>query len=375
MSKNDSFPFWTDEWMKSQQEYLDTWTDMSEKMSNSFEPTKKPINPWIEALDQWDTFIPNTGESQPYAQRMLDQGKAFIEMSEGVSKFLKVLKEVNDSKEQWQKTLKSQMHEIKKAFETGDGNLAAFWDRPVDSWRDSLGDSAIDPQAFMTFFEQAQSLDKLTNPAYDEINKALNVPAIGQYRESQEQLQKYAGLLMDYQRAYQEYNNAHHRVGQETIERLVAKAADLSSNDESLDSMRAVYDLWIDCAEEAYSEFAFSDEYQTVYGRMVNSLMAVKQESRNMVDSAAASIGLPDSKAFDTVLKRTQEMRREIRQLQREKKQSSNLTELRSEIENLRQELASVKKDISTQKPVSKKKVANKKISKKKVSAAKTTKG
>ncbi len=153
MSKKDSFPFWTDEWMKSQQEYLDTWTDMSEKMSGAFQPVKKPINPWVDALDQWESLLPNTGESRPYAQRMLDQGKAFFEMSEGISKFLKVLKAVNDSNEEWPNTLKSKMTEIKKAFETGEGNLAAFWDQPIDSWKSTLNDSATGPNFLFKLFD------------------------------------------------------------------------------------------------------------------------------------------------------------------------------------------------------------------------------
>ncbi len=374
MSKNDTFPFWTDEWMKSQQEYLDTWTDLSEKMTSGFQPAKKPINPWVEALDQWETFIPNTGESQPYAQRMLDQGKAFFEMSDGISKFLKVLNEVNESKEQWQNTLQSQMEAIKKAFETGDSSLAAFWDEPLDSWKSSLGDSPIELQSFMKFVDQAQGMDSLTNPIYDEMNKKLSTPALGQNREAQEQHQKYTCLLMDYQRASQEYNTAHHRVGQEAIERLIAKISEMSKQGESIDTMRGIYDLWVDCAEEAYAEFAFTDEYQTVYGRMINSLMALKQASRNIVDSAMTSIGLPSSKAFDTVLQRMQEMRREIRQLQREKKKSADLSELHNEIAELRKELAAVKKSVSAINRVEKS-VSKKTVTKKKAAATKTTKG
>ena len=374
--------------MKSQQDYLDSWAKMSEQMAGAFQP-KKPRNPWIEALDQWETFIPNTGESQPYAARMLNQGKAFFEMSEGISQFLKMLNDVNKSTDDWKQTLQSQMEEIKNAFDTGQGDLAAFWDQPLDAWQSAMGDSVMDPDAFLKLFDHKEGMKDLSNPVYEEMNKLLGTPGVGPDRETHEQYRNYARLWMDYQRAHHEYNDEHHRVGKETIERLMQRMMDLAEKGDSLNSMREVYDLWIDCAEEAYADFAYSDEYQEVYGRMINSLMALKQESRNMIDKAASSLGLPSSKGFDTVLKRIQEMRREIRQLQKGTDGSQDnindeVSELQAEIAALRKELADVKKSVaskqvasSTEKSTAKKKVAptRKKVARKKVASRKTTKG
>ena len=369
--------------MASQQDYLDSWTKMSEQMAGTFQP-KKPRNPWIEALEQWESFIPNTGESQPYAARMLNQGKAFFQMSEEISTFLNMLNDVNKSTDDWQQTLQSQMEGIKNAFDTGQGDLAAFWDQPLDAWQSAIGDSVLDPEAFFKNFDHKQGMEDMINPVYDEMNKLLGTPGVGPDRETHEKHRNYTRLWMDYQRANQEYNTAHHRVGKETIERLMQQMIDLSETGGSLNSMREVYDLWIDCAEEAYADFAYSDEYQDVYGRMINSLMALKQESRSMIDETASSLGLPSSKGFDTVLRRMQEMRREIRKLQHAGNQnqgkSSEVSKLRTEIAALRKELGVVKKSMSSKpaiatakKTIAKKKIAltRKKVAKKKVASRK----
>ena len=383
MSKNDTFPYWTDDWMSSQQDYLNSWTKMSEQMAGTFKP-KKPRNPWIEALDQWESLVPGTGESQPYAQRMLDQGKAFFQMSEEISSFLNMLNDVNKSTDQWQQTLQSQMEQIKNSFDTGQGDLAAFWNQPMDAWQSAMGDSVIDPETFFKNFNQQQGMEDMVNPAYDEMHKLLGTPGVGPDRETHEQQRKYTRLWMDYQRTNQEYNTAHNRVGKEAVERLMQKMISMSEQGETLDSMREVYDLWIDSAEDAYADFAHSEEYQEIYGRMVNSLMALKQETRNMVDSTASSLGLPSSKGFDTVLKRLQEMRREIRTLQRAANQSDEVAELRAEIASLRKDLAALKKPVaakpaatSTKKITAKKKIAptRKKVAKKKVASRMTKKG
>ena len=38
-------------------------------------------------------------------------------------------------------------------------------------------------------------------------------------------------------------------------------------------SLRELYDLWVEVSEEHYAEFAMSEEYQALYGDMVNKLM------------------------------------------------------------------------------------------------------
>jgi class III poly(R)-hydroxyalkanoic acid synthase PhaE subunit len=212
------------------------------------------------------------------------------------------------------------------------------------------------------------------------MNKLLSTPGVGPDREAQEQQRRYSKLWMDYQRTLDEYNSAHHAVGKETIERLKARVIELSEKGETLDSMRDVYDLWIDCAEDAYADFAYSDEYQEIYGRMINSQMALKKETRNTVDSMATSVGLPSSRSFDTVLKRMQEMRREIRQLKKSIQpspaqkskgtdNSKELKEMRAEINALRKEVAGLNKTNAEQ-PVT----IKKKTIRKKAAASKTTK-
>ena len=345
MGKQDTFPYWTDDWMKSQQEYLDTWTEMSEKMAETFH-TQKPRNPWVEALGHWDSLVPETGESQPYAERMLDQGKAFFQMGGEISRFLNMLNDVNKSTDEWQTTLQAQMEEVKKAFESGQDNFSAFRDQTLNAWKTASENSDLD---------QNKGNEGVTNPFYEQIKKLLAIPGPGQDRERQEQQKKYIRLWSDYQQTSHEFGTAYQRIGTETVERTMQHIIAMSEREESLDSMREVYDLWIDCAEEAFADFAHSTEYREVYGNMINALMALKQETRTIIDDAAISLGLPSSKGFDKILKRMQEVQREIRASKRSENKSveiseqipDELTELRTEVTALRKELTTLKKDIS----------------------------
>src|SRR3546814_17292450 len=56
------------------------------------------------------------------------------------------------------------------------------------------------------------------------------------------------------------------------------KLAARSEPGKQLESARALFDLWIDAAEEAYAEVALSPEFSKSYGAMVNAPMTMAQE-------------------------------------------------------------------------------------------------
>jgi hypothetical protein len=35
--------------------------------------------------------------------------------------------------------------------------------------------------------------------------------------------------------------------------------------------LREIYDLWVDCCEEAYNDIVFTEQYQDAYGHLINA--------------------------------------------------------------------------------------------------------
>src|SRR3546814_11917920 len=66
------------------------------------------------------------------------------------------------------------------------------------------------------------------------------------------------------------------------------KLAARSQPGKQLESARALFDLWIDAAEEAYAEVALSPEFRKSYGAMVNAQMKLRQAVQGEVEQAAA---------------------------------------------------------------------------------------
>ena len=93
--------------------------------------------------------------------------------------------------------------------------------------------------------------------------------------------------------------------------------------------MRGLYDMWIDASEEAYADFAMSDEYQVVYGDLVNALMQVRKDINVLAEQHYVLMNIPTRSEIDTMQHRQQQNRREVRHLRRE------IAALRAEVEQL----------------------------------------
>jgi predicted flap endonuclease-1-like 5' DNA nuclease len=103
--------------------------------------------------------------------------------------------------------------------------------------------------------------------------------------------------------------------------------------------------MWVDASEDAYADFAMSDEYQVVYGDLVNSLMQVRKDMTFIAEQQYQLMHIPTRSEIDTMQHRQQEIRRDNRRLAHE------LASLRAEVEKLRKATASSAMPGSAQKP------------------------
>lgn len=80
-------------------------------------------------------------------------------------------------------------------------------------------------------------------------------------------------------------------------------------------SARALFDLWIDAAEEAYAEAALSPDFRTAYGALVNAQMLVRAGVQREVELIGGLVGLPGRTEMDAAHRRLAEVERELRRL------------------------------------------------------------
>jgi len=152
-----------------------------------------------------------------------------------------------------------------------------------------------------------------TPPAgLDALRGLFDTPAFGHTREQQAQQQALMRALLDHQQAGARYQELLARAQAQGAERMQRKLAEPGFQ---VDSLKAMYDLWVDAVEEAYAEIALSDEFREAYAAQGNTQMRVRQLQRQQVEQWCREAGMPTRSEVDTLGQRLQELRRELRRL------------------------------------------------------------
>ena len=142
------------------------------------------------------------------------------------------------------------------------------------------------------------------------------MPAFGFAREHQERWQALAAAQLEYQDRTAAYNALMLKAAQRAYEVFEDKlAARAKQPDAKLKSARALFDLWIDAAEEAYAEIALSPEFREVYGALVDAQMRVRAGVQEQVEQAAARLGMPTRTEVDAAHRKVAELERQVRRL------------------------------------------------------------
>lgn len=153
-------------------------------------------------------------------------------------------------------------------------------------------------------------------PMLEKGKSVLNMPAFGHLREKQENLQKMARVFMEYQEQSARYDRMMLKVGEQSFARFQLKLAEREEPGRQIESVRALYDLWIDAAEEAYAEIALSEEFREVYAGVVDAQMRVRQQVQGEVEKLCNEFGMPTRSEVNSIGERLQALRREFRQFQ-----------------------------------------------------------
>jgi class III poly(R)-hydroxyalkanoic acid synthase PhaE subunit len=207
--------------------------------------------------------------------------------------------------------------------------------------------AGIDGAALHGFAQQWQSWLQAAQPRFGEWGSLLdNGPAFGYTRERQLQNQALLEAMREYADASARYQALIQRANAEGFERLQDKLKQHVEPGRQVDSLKALYDLWVDAAEEAYADIALSDEFRDVYGAMVNAQMHVRKLQQRQLDAWCREVGMPTRSEVESLGKRVQELRRELRAMSGDKGQRPSPSD--GELEALRAEVAALKRKLAT---------------------------
>ncbi len=168
-------------------------------------------------------------------------------------------------------------------------------------------------------------------------------PAFGMDREQHMQQQALAQAMLGSAQATARYQTLLQRASAQGMERLQDKLAQHAEPGRQIESLKGLYDLWVDASEEAYAEIALTDEFRTAYGEMVNTQMHVRQLQQKYTEAACLQLGIPTRSEVSSLGQRLQAVRREVRA------GGGTPAASAAEIEALRRELDALKRQFAAQ--------------------------
>ena len=231
----------------------------------------------------------------------------------------------------------------------GASQPGADWQSLLRAWAGSGNQpftqafNGIDNTAAQGFVQQWQAWLQSMQSGGFAMPAAANgpVPAFGLHREQLMQQQELTTAIQAALEANARYQALIQRANEQGLERLQARLAQRDAASPPIESLKALYDLWVDAAEEAYAEIALSDEFRAAYGEMVNTQMRVRQLQQRQTGQLCRELGVPTREEVSALGERLQQLRRDLRK-QVASDAGAEILALRREVLALKRELAAL---------------------------------
>lgn len=312
-------PDWLNQWQGLSRNVLNAWQDIA-RQAGAAPPA--PASPWHEGFEQWARLFASGGGAQSETiERIIDSAKGYAAFMQSV---LAAAANAGGGGPAWSETLRSGFGiPGAAAMPFGNDLLRAMHEMPAQGG------------GYAAILNALSSLRPPVAPDAGELKRWLNPPAFGLTREHQEHYQKMAVAWVEYQEQMARYNALMLKASQRGFELFEGKLTEREQPGRQIDSLRALYDLWVDAAEEGYAEVALSTEFREVYGALVNAQMRLRSQIQQEVERVAVDLGMPTRTELNSIGERLQSLRRELR--------ARGDGGLASEVARLREEVAALK--------------------------------
>lgn len=311
---------WMKNWQAMSRQYWDHWQELARNVPGV--TPQAAAQPWQEGLDRFARQFGGAGAQSDLGERVLAGAKGYLGLLQSMLA-ASGNPQPGAGVGAWTDALRAGMNLP--------GMDPSLMNNPLARALREIGGQGAKgfDQMMADFAPRVAALG-------EEAKELLGLPAFGFLREHQEHYQKAAQALVDYQEQSARYQALILKANQAGFERFEAKLAEREEPGRQIDSVRALYDLWVDAAEEAYAEIALSPEFREVYGAMVNAQMRVRAQVQQEVERVGAELGMPTRSELNTIGQRLHELRRELRR-------GGQDGALAAEVAALRREVAALK--------------------------------
>ncbi|KLD78389.1 class III poly(R)-hydroxyalkanoic acid synthase subunit PhaE [Xanthomonas hyacinthi] len=252
---------------------------------------------WREAIDSWAQWLPRgtAAQAEEAVSRLQQQaGDWFGAMQQVAAQFA--------------------------GRDASSADVAAAWKQQVQGQREQMlqwllgtargvGQAGVDP-----WLQQAaqwlQGWQRDSGPW-------LQMPGFGPGRNHHARWRALAKAQQEYQAQLQAYLGQLQGAIDRAFGVFEAKLREHEDPGSQLTNARAMFDLWIDAAEEAYAASALSQEFREVYAGFANAQMRLRALLQRETEQLCEQLGLPTRSELDAAHRHIADLERRLRRLER----------------------------------------------------------
>lgn len=308
-NENGETNYWTDIYLKGQEEFLRRWSEMASGTTPSEPAASAGASAAGFALPpgwpDWAQLF-SAGLQGPAAELT----RRYVSLYEQYMTATRVLTE------SFGKAM-AQPDPIARAQEFGNALLQSQ-SQFAQMWQSMF---SLDPAAAGTTGALAGGMPWLQAWSRDMGAGRLSMadlPALGLTRERQEALQRLQRLFNDYFEQHGALAMLWNEVIGDALKRLGAAMSARFQKNELPQTAKQLYDLWVESAEAAYATMAHSPRYAKAQAELGNTIAKMRIEQRGLIESISRELDLPTRSELNTVHRRLKDMKAEIRRLRAE---------------------------------------------------------
>ncbi|QNH21182.1 class III poly(R)-hydroxyalkanoic acid synthase subunit PhaE [Xanthomonas sp. GW] len=252
---------------------------------------------WREAIDAWAQWLPRgTGAQAEDAVSQLQQqaGEWFGAMQQVAAQFAGRDASSADVADAWKQQVQGQREQMLQWLL---GTARGAGQAGVDPWLQQAA-------------QWLQGWQRDSGPW-------LQMPGFGPGRNHHARWRALAKAQQDYQAQLQAYMGQLQGAIDRAFGVFEAKLREHEDPGRQLTNARAMFDLWIDAAEEAYAASALSEEFREVYAGFANAQMRLRALLQRETEQLCEQLGLPTRTELDAAHRHIADLERRLRRLER----------------------------------------------------------
>ena len=287
------------DWLKQmtdlQQQYWNGWRDVAGKALEQV--GRKNGTPWHEGLEIWNRAT--TGGPKDVIEHLMAHGRQYLQLLQGLTTGKALAGDGTMDVRRWLDELREVHLHYGRGLVGGVGQFPWF--------------GGIDPAQIEQLVKSFAS--EPMRSIQSDMRNWLGLPTFGLTREHQERNQALLRAWFDYQNASARYNELLFKSAALTLDRLEDRLSERDEPGRRIESARTLYDLWIDAAEEAFTEVAMGAEYREVYGELIDTQMRVRSGLNAEIERLNAQFDMPTRSEIDSMAQQLHALKAEVRKL------------------------------------------------------------